>query len=182
MNVHELTAELVPIDSISPHPRNGRRGNIPKIAESLSHNGQYKPIVVQRSTNLVIAGNHTYKAAVGLGWMKINVTWADVSDEEALRIMIADNATSDAASNDEDAITSILEELTKTDLGLLGTGIDDITTPPPSSIDTAEPMPQEPAYSQWVIIQMEVGTDPPPTVDGERRRWVRNNRDAAGTS
>jgi len=70
-----LTAEqiaaasvVVPIDSIRPHPRNPNKGSVEVIRESLRIHGQYRTIVVQRSTGFVLAGNTTWRAAKEEGW------------------------------------------------------------------------------------------------------------------
>ena len=43
-------------------------GDTRAIRESLERNGQYRPIVVNRRTMEVLAGNHTLAAALELGW------------------------------------------------------------------------------------------------------------------
>jgi len=56
------------VDKLQEYPNNARRGNIAMLVESLKTNTQYKPIVVQKSTNYVLAGNHILRAAKQLGW------------------------------------------------------------------------------------------------------------------
>lgn len=117
--------EIVDIDTLQPHPENPRRGNVDLIAESIREHGQYRPICVQRSTRYVIAGNHTYRAAVASGMTEIAVTWQDVTDAEARRIMLVDNRTTDAGTYDSGQLL-ILLDATRNDYGdLLGTGYDD---------------------------------------------------------
>jgi hypothetical protein len=120
----EITKLAVDVDSIEPHPRNVRQGDVGAISESLKHNGQYRPIVVQKSTNQILAGNHTWKAAKALGWNKIAVTYVDVSDDEALRILLADNRTNDLATYDTTALAELLEELATSEKEFVGTGFD----------------------------------------------------------
>ena len=70
--------ESVPLRKVKTHPDNPRRGFIDAIVESLSVHGQYKPVVVNRRTSHIAAGNHTYKAAKRLGYRTIDVvrvTW-----------------------------------------------------------------------------------------------------------
>ena len=88
----------VPIDSVTPHPTNPRRGDVAAIAESLELNGQYKPIICRTTDRTILAGNHTFAAARRLGWTEIAVSFVDVDDEEARRILLADNRHSDLAS------------------------------------------------------------------------------------
>lgn len=121
----DLQPLAVPIGDLNPYHRNPRNGDIPAIAKSLTVNGQYKAIVVNRGThtgrpNEILAGNHTYAAAVELGWDRIAVTWADVDDEAAARIVIVDNRTSDLAGYDTTLLAEILAELPSLD----GTGYD----------------------------------------------------------
>ncbi len=103
MKILEGKTETVAIDAIRPHPKNVRQGHVGLIGQSLQAHGQYRPIVVQKSTGYVLAGNHTLKAAGALGWQEIEVTWQDVDDDEALRILLVDNKTNDAASYDDAA-------------------------------------------------------------------------------
>lgn len=118
---NELTTLAVPVAQLKIHPRNVRQGDVGAIAESLKQNGQYRPIVVQKSTNYVLAGNHTLKAAKALGWTEIAATFVDCDDDRALRILIADNKTNDLSSYDENALADLLKELATSELGLVGT-------------------------------------------------------------
>ncbi|GAA3852114.1 hypothetical protein GCM10022403_099380 [Streptomyces coacervatus] len=115
----------VPVAELTPYHRNPRTGDLDSIAESLSVNGQYRPIVVNRGTltgrpNEILAGNHTYKAAKRLGWTDIAVTFLDVDDDAAAKIVIVDNRTSDLAGYDTALLADILTELPDLD----GTGYD----------------------------------------------------------
>ena len=113
-------AEQVPIENLKPHPSNPRRGDIKLLATSLATHGQYRPIVAQRSTSHILAGNHTWEAARRLKWPTIAVTWVDVDDRAAAQIMLADNRTSDLASYDHDALCNLLQLVPS----LEGTGFD----------------------------------------------------------
>ncbi|MGX1909281.1 ParB/RepB/Spo0J family partition protein [Streptomyces phaeochromogenes] len=115
----------VPVDDLALYHRNPRTGDLDSITESLSTNGQYRPIVVNRGTmtgrtNEILAGNHTFKAAKQLGWDEIAVTWLDVDDDDAAKIVIVDNRTSDLAGYDSVLLADILTELPD----LQGTGYD----------------------------------------------------------
>src|SRR5690606_25237704 len=90
--------------------------------ESIEHNGFYGVVVVQRSTGYILAGNHRYLAARHAGATEIPVAWVDVDDDEALRILLADNRTNDLASYDNHALAELLQGL-MTETGTLdGTG------------------------------------------------------------
>lgn len=103
--------QLVPVGSLKPYDKNPRKGNVRAIAESLSTNKQYRPIVVQKKTKKILAGNHTWQAAKALGWTKIAVVFVDVSDEEAKRIVLADNRTTDLAGYDDKVLAELLKSL-----------------------------------------------------------------------
>lgn len=104
-------SESVALDSIKLYHQNPRVGNVDAIAESLAINGQYRPIVVQRSSNEILTGNHTWKAAKQLGWPTIQVVYVDVDDKAAKRIVLADNRTSDLSSYDADVLAEVLKGL-----------------------------------------------------------------------
>lgn len=110
--------KMVPVGSLKPYDKNPRRGNVRAIAESLATNKQYRPIVVQQSTKKILAGNHTWQAAKTLGWAKIAVVFVDVDDEQAKRIVLADNRTNDLAEYDDRILADLLKGLD----GVTGTG------------------------------------------------------------
>ena len=113
-----------PIDAVRPHPRNARQGDVGAITESIRKNGVYKPVVVQRSSGFILSGNHTWKALKALGRLTIAVIYVKVGDDTALRILLADNRTSDLASYDDHGLAALLVELRATAAGLDGTGYD----------------------------------------------------------
>ena len=109
-HIPDTLAQLaLPIDSLSYFPGNARRGDVTRIKKSLNRFGQYKPITARLHSGVVIAGNHTLQAARELGWSEIAATFVDVSDDEATRIVLTDNALSDAATNDAEAMAALLE-------------------------------------------------------------------------
>ena len=112
----------VPIGDVRPRRGNPRQGNVDLIAESLERNGQYRPIVVNKPTGEVLAGNHTLAAAVHLGWTHIAVTFVDVDEDQAARIVLADNRTADVGTYDDDLLLAMLRGL---DGDLEGTGYHD---------------------------------------------------------
>jgi len=120
-----------------PRPRNPRRGNVAAIKQSLERNGQYRPIVVNRRSMEVLAGNHTLLAARELGWEEIAATFVDVDEEQARRILLVDNRTNDLAGYDTEELGELLQELD----GLEGTGYDDATLG--ALLDELAPRPLE---------------------------------------
>ena len=111
----------VPVAEVVEHPANARRGDVEAIKLSLETHGQYAPVVVQRSTGYVVKGNHTLRAARELGWDTIGVVYVDVNDDQATRIMLVDNATSDAGTYDAQSMQDLIDAL---EGDLAGTGYD----------------------------------------------------------
>jgi DNA modification methylase len=117
----EIKTLAKPIGDFRTHERNVRQGDIGAICTSLEAHGQYRPIVVHKETNQILAGNHTFLSAQALGWDKIAVTFVDCDEEQAMRILLADNRSNDLATYDDSALMLMLQELATTDIGLIGT-------------------------------------------------------------
>lgn len=122
MEQRKIEFATIDIGTIQPHPKNVRQGDIGAISESLKAHGQYRPIVVDRRTNQILAGNHTWRAAKSLGWSQIAVGFIETKDDDdATRILLADNRTTDLASYDDTGLAELLKQLSATDQGLEGT-------------------------------------------------------------
>jgi ParB-like chromosome segregation protein Spo0J len=120
--IHEsLKESIIDINSVEPHPKNARQGDVGMIATSLELNGQYRPIIIQESTGFIIAGNHTWKAAKSLGWTEIAATKLSVDEDQSMRILLADNKANDLASYDDSDLLNLLIEMNESDRGLEGT-------------------------------------------------------------
>lgn len=113
---------LVPAEELTVHPDNPNIGDERAISESIAANGFYGYLVVQKSSNHILAGNHRFKAGVAQGIGEFPVIFVDVDDATARRILLADNRTSDLGSLDVDAIVEILEDLAEAGEELTGTG------------------------------------------------------------
>ena len=118
----QVNTEIVEITTLKPYPKNPRRGDVEAIAQSLKVNGQYKPIVVNKRDNTILAGNHTWRAARSLGWTHIAVSFVDVDDYGAQKIVLADNRTSDMSSYDDSKLLDLLQSLSTLD----GTGFQQV--------------------------------------------------------
>jgi hypothetical protein len=120
--ISDMRVDLVPIDSVSEHPDNARRGDVETVRASLRAHGQYVPIVVQRSTGHIVKGNHTHRAAKEEGFTEIAVLFRDYSDDQARRVMLMDNASSDKGTYDTSDLVALLAAL---EGDFAGTGYDD---------------------------------------------------------
>lgn len=103
--------ETVKVDTLVQYPGNAKKGDVPAIKESLEENDQFAPVIVQKSTNYILAGNHTVLAAIEAGWEEIDVCVVDVDEKRALKINLAANRTADRGSYDVDARAALLDLL-----------------------------------------------------------------------
>ena len=92
------------IRDLVPYPGNPRQGDVGLLMQLLRAHGQYRPIVVNRRNNRVLAGNHLMEAASQLGWERIGVSWVDADADTEKRIVLVDNRASDLASYDMEAL------------------------------------------------------------------------------
>lgn len=145
----------VPIDDLVPFEGNPRIGDVGAIADSLTANGQYRPLVVRRETREILGGNHTWRAAKHLGWMTVAVSYVeDLTDEEAKRIVLADNRYSDLATYDPQALAAMLTGLT--DLNGTGYAPSDLDAllasltvlAEPTALTDPDDVPEAPATAQ----------------------------------
>lgn len=116
-----LVPLLTPIDDLRPHPDNPRNGDTDAIIDSLTTNGMYRPLYTTRD-GVILAGNHTYAAALELGATTLPVIRLDVDTDQAHRIMLGDNKIADLGWYDDALLLDLLDRLTDTDQGLSGTG------------------------------------------------------------
>lgn len=141
MPTHDLTKHTVPVGDLRTYYRNPRQGDTGVIAGSLRDNGQYKTITVNRGThtgrpNEVLCGNHTLIAARDIGLEHIEVSFIDVDDDQAARIVAIDNRASDLATYDDRLLLELLASLPNLD----GTGYD------PGDIEELERALAEPHF------------------------------------
>ena len=121
----DLLNILEPVEHLHPHPRNVNMGDTDAIIESIQTNGFTAPLLVQRSTGYIVAGNHRYAAVIELGGDEIPVLWLDMDDEQALRYMLADNRSTRLGKDDLGLLQEVLEELQGSEIGLTGALYDD---------------------------------------------------------
>lgn len=128
VKIHQaLHPLLTDVTTVTPHPRNARAGDTDAIIESIEANGMYRPIYAQRSTGFILAGNHTYAAAMEIGTHQLPVVWLDVDDDTATKILLADNRTADRGTYDTGLLIDLLAGIAP---DLIGTGYtdDDLTS------------------------------------------------------
>lgn len=132
--------ERLPVPDLNLFHKNPRRGDVDSIVESIRVNGIYKPIVLNRGTltgrpNEVLAGNHTLQAVRRLAeespedprWANLDAYVVDVNDDDAARIVIVDNRTSDLAATDNRSLFALLDSLDDVEgTGFVDDDVDDL--------------------------------------------------------
>ncbi|WP_413808144.1 hypothetical protein [Streptomyces sp. OE57] len=139
-----------PIGDLTGYPGNPRRGDVGMILESLTANGQFRPLVVREQEDgerVVLAGKHTLQALAAHGPGPCGLVtrvgkeerpcavchgqeWEPIAqcavyqcdDATARRIVLADNRTHDAGDYDDEALVELLAGM---DGDLAGTGYTD---------------------------------------------------------
>jgi DNA modification methylase len=117
----QLRPLAVPCADLILDPANARRHpepNLSAIKGSLRVFGQRKPVVVNRRTGIIEAGNGTLQGALELGWSHLAVVYVDDDPMTAAGFSIADNRTAELAKWDHQALDTLLSEI-KTDDPLL---------------------------------------------------------------
>lgn len=112
--------ETVDIGTITAWPGNARRGAMEVVRASVKKHGQYRDVLVQKSSRRIIAGHNTWIAMQEEGHTKIDVDWLPVDDDQALEILLVDNKANDDATYDNTALAELLQQMQGKDLS--GTG------------------------------------------------------------
>lgn len=102
--------------------------NLDAIKASISRWGQVEPLIVQRSTNMVIGGNGRLEVMKSLAFSHVVVNYLDIDDAQAGALAIVLNRSGELAQWDQEALGSHLEGLKADgwDIGELGFDIEDL--------------------------------------------------------
>jgi ParB/RepB/Spo0J family partition protein len=108
-----LSPVKIKLSDLSEDPANVRshnEKNILAIMQSLEAFGQQKPIVVDKS-NVIRAGNGTFRAAKRLGWKELSCCVSELTGSEMIAYSIADNRTAELADWDMAQLIYSIEEI-----------------------------------------------------------------------
>lgn len=108
----------LPIDTLHPFPGNPRVGDVEAVRKSLRRFGQQKPVVyhLRRGKRIIIAGNHTYLAALAEDWPELAAAEFTGTKKEADAYALADNRTGDLGTYDYDNLLKLIGEVGDTEL------------------------------------------------------------------
>lgn len=161
-----LREHLVPIGDLHPHPRNPWRGNVKQIGLSLKRFGQVRPVLAQPD-GTIVAGNHTRKAALELGWTHIAVVRHEFADaDEARDYLLADNRLPELGGYDRAELVAQLDELAATgswegtgyqpgDLDHLRALEEAAAAPPPPPFPSGSHDPPGPVELREVVLLLD---------------------------
>ncbi|MBI4212060.1 MAG: ParB N-terminal domain-containing protein [Deltaproteobacteria bacterium] len=117
----EMT-DIQDLKAFDGNPRRISEAGLEKLRNSIRKFGWTNPILVQKGTNIVIAGHQRLSAAVAEGIKKVPAIFLDFDDATARGYLIADNRLQDESDWAYDALKPMLAELERDgfDLGLIG--------------------------------------------------------------
>lgn len=122
-----MQSEWIDINKIELWDRNPRINEhvIQQVAISIQQFGFINPIVVQKSSNKIIAGNTRYKAGLKLNLPKVPVIYVDLDDDKATAYAIADNKLGELALWDDDLLKELILEIQDSDIDIEVLGFDE---------------------------------------------------------
>lgn len=124
-NTVYLRTQDVLLSELVPYPGNAKRGDVPKIQQSIAHHGQYRSLVVRHTPDdqlVILAGNHTAQALQAQGYVTARCEIIACDDETAAKINLVDNKAAESGDYDTRALSAILSGLNG---DLAGTGFDE---------------------------------------------------------
>lgn len=137
-----VETKLLSITSLVPDPDNARthpKENLEAITKSLRRFGQVEPMVVQKSTSIVIGGNGRLEAMRAMNaeaeaagekppWPRVRAAIVSVTNDERRALALALNRTGELAGWDEKQLTETITYLMEHDfeVGDLGWSSEDL--------------------------------------------------------
>lgn len=119
---HSIVSGLLPLktslDEISPDPANVKKHpekQIDELVAALRAFSQTQPLVVDKATRLILAGNGRYAAMRKLGWTHAAVLFVEWDATKGRTYQIVDNRIPEGGEWDKDALKAILPTLKQED-------------------------------------------------------------------
>ena len=127
--IDQLKPLAVPIGSVKPDPQNARlhnEANKKAIKKSIEGFLQRKPIVVNKNTGIIEAGNGLYQEMKDLGATEIAAVFVDDDDNQAKAFAIMDNRSGELSEWDLPNLKDVLQELDSGALDMDLTGFNEM--------------------------------------------------------
>ncbi len=113
--VHCAHTQIVPLDSLKPHPRNPNRhpkAQVELLAKIISTTGWRAPITVSARSGYIIRGHARLEAAKLAGIAEAPVDFQNYADDAAeLADLVADNQIAELSHMDRQTLTAIAQDL-----------------------------------------------------------------------
>lgn len=123
----------VPLSTLHDDPDNARTHgprNLEAIKSSLELFGQVEPLVVQRSTKMIIGGNGRHQAMLDLGWDEAGIVYVDLDPVQAHALGLALNRTAELATWDFEGLASLMKTLQSEEFDISKIGWSDFEIEP----------------------------------------------------
>lgn len=127
--MNALPVITMPLASLKPHPENYQtheEDELEHLRESIKANNLYRNIVISKD-DFILCGHGVAKACEQLGIDNVpcvRMPW-NHDDMRAIKLLASDNEISHLAHRDDRKLTELLKTLAQSDVGLLGTGMDE---------------------------------------------------------
>lgn len=121
----ELKVEYIPITSIYPNPYNPNRQSdreFDLLKKSIIEDGFTQPVVVQKSSRMIVDGEHRWRALNQLGLKEIPVVFVEMSDQQMRISTLRHNRA--RGSEDIELSIQVLRDLRE--LGALDKAVDSL--------------------------------------------------------
>lgn len=109
--IPDLVDKAVPVKDLIPLKRNPHVGDVDAVKAVLVEFGQHMPILVNKNSNEVIAGNTRLRAAKELGWTHVAATFVDEDDARSLARAVSDNRVAELGKDDPNILAEILPNI-----------------------------------------------------------------------
>lgn len=149
----DLAPLMQPIESARPHPENNNEGDVDLIDHSIETNGMYRPVLVQKSTGYIVAGNHTWQAVKQRGADVCPMVILDIDDTTARRIMLDDNHIARLAIPNPAATLELLERITEDEGSLAASSYEPYDL---EVLRNLAEMPLEYEHASWPTFSVQV--------------------------
>ena len=125
MNISNI--KLVDLKEDMDNYRVHNNKNMEAIKNSLIEFKQYKPLIVQESTMIVLVGNARLRSMKDLGWEYAKCVLVTVDDETARLMRIADNRTADLSSWNYEQLLKNIDSIPKDTIKNIGFSNEELT-------------------------------------------------------
>ena len=151
-------------DALLPFPGNAKEHDEAELDGSVARfNGQFRTVVARQledGTYQLLAGHGTTDALARAEVAKVRVELIEATDNEAVDLVVADNAIGRRAGFNESALALLLKQIDESGRGFEGTGVtsaeyDDLMAKLTAVAETPLPLGEPEADTTWKTANMQ---------------------------